>query len=106
MVFGLQASFRLDSIKILKTLNNFSVHHASVQRSYKDTSAVELNFYLPEAKSFIYYNPQTLPDSLEIRWAPKKGKCCGEPFTFYGIDEIKFNSTIVPPQNNIYILTK
>lgn len=104
LVFGSQALYKIDSIKVLQKRNDFSVHNASVRKSYKDSANLFFDFYVPQAKSFIYYNQLSASDSLEIRWADKKQKCCGEPFIYHSIEEVKFNGTIVQPQNGVYYL--
>jgi len=102
LFFGTQATFRLDSFKVLRTPNDFSVHHASVDRYYEDSLSLVLNFYKPEFKSYFYYNRQTNSDSLEVEWKSEKGRCCGESFTHSLPGQVKFNGNIIQPQNGIY----
>jgi hypothetical protein len=106
LIFGSQALYKVDSLKVLKTRNDFSVHNASVRRSFSDSSNLRFDFYVPEAKSFFYYNQQAKTDSLEINWVERKGKCCGEPYTYYSVAQVKFNGTVIQPQNQVYYFIK
>jgi hypothetical protein len=64
------------------------------------------NFYIPEAKSYIYYSKQAKTDTLEISWIAKEGKCCGEPFTYYGAEGLTLNGQPLQPNNGVYLIVK
>lgn len=106
LIFGDTAIYALDSIQILKNYNNFSINNASVRRSFNDSFSLRLDFYVPEPKSFIYYNQQAKTDTLEINWSEKTGKCCNAPFTYYSINGVKFNGLLIQPKNGIYYFVK
>ena len=98
--------FPVDSLRVLKNSYDFSVHNASVSRSFSDTTAIQFDFFVPEKKSYMYYNHLTKQDTLDIDWVAKKRKCCGEPYTFQAIEGVKLNGVPVKPQNGIYQVVK
>ena len=106
LVYGPNALYKFDSIQILKNHNEFSIHNASVNRLYKDSSFLRFDFYLPESRSFIYYNQQTKTDTLDIEWIEKTGKCCETPSTYYIAGAVRLNNVLVPPTNGIHYFPK
>ena len=102
LLFGSFALYLTDSIKILKEKNNFTVNNASVRKGLTDSTAIQLNFYVPESKSYIYYNHLTTQDSIEVKWLIKKGKCCGNTQEYRVIDSVKFNTVLIKPIDGIY----
>ena len=106
LVFGPQRIFSKDSIQFLKGLNNFSIHTASVSRSYYDSSSLTANFYKNDSKTYIYYNQQTPPDSIEVEWEQKQGKCCGSSQSYLTIKSYKLNNASPQIQNGVLLITK
>ena len=102
LLFGSSALYLSDSIQILKEKNNLTVNNASVHKGLIDSTAIQLNFYVPEAKSYIYYNHLTQQDSIEIKWLIKKGKCCGNTQEYRVVDSVKFDTVLVKPIDGIY----
>ena len=99
LLFGANALYNPDSIKVSEQRNNVSPN-AFVYHLISD-STLRINFNKPSEKSYIYYNQQTLQDSLEIQWISKTGRCCGEKYTFYEMETLKFNSASITPVNGI-----
>ena len=106
LVFGPNAIYKFDSIQILKNDHDLSINNASVDRLYRDSSFLRFDFYVPESRSFIYFNQQTKTDTLDIEWIKKTGKCCGAPSTYYITGEVKFNNVLIQPTNGIYYFLK
>ena len=106
LVFGPSRLFSADSIGILNINNDPKVHNASVRRSPADTAALRLNFYVPAERSFIYYNQQTITDTLDVVWTTKTGRCCGGPQTYQTIESIKLNSAPLQVQSGSYLIIK
>lgn len=77
LVSGPTAVYSMDSIQILKNHNSFSVHNASVTKSYRDPSNLMLDFYLPEDRSFVYYGSQAKTDTLDISWDKRQENVAG-----------------------------
>ena len=102
LLFGPFALYLTDSIQILKEKNNLTVNNASVSKGLTDSTAIQLNFYVPEVKSYIYYNHLTPQDSIEVKWLIKKGKCCGNIQEYRVIDSVKFNTMLIKPIDGIY----
>lgn len=102
LLFGSFALYLTDSIQILKEKNNLTVNNASVSKGLTDSTAIQLNFYVPEAKNYIYYNHLTPQDSIEVKWLIKKGKCCGNTQEYRVIDSVKFNTVLIKPIDGIY----
>lgn len=105
LLFGTSALYNPDSIKILEQSNNLSVTNAFVSKLISD-STILFDFIKPSEKNYIYYNQQTSLDSLQIKWRTKTGKCCGEKYTFYEVDSVKFNTGSMKPINGSFILIK
>ncbi len=106
LVFGPARLFSADSISVLKTNNDLTVHSASVNRSSIDTAALRFDFYVTESRSFLYYDQQTKSDTLDIEWSTKTGECCSSPQTFQTIDGVKLNGVPLQANNNIYVFVK
>lgn len=106
LVLGSAAVYKIDSIRVLQSGNDLYINNASVRKGLADTTAVRFDFYIEAAKSYIYYNQQTTPDSLEVDWIQKTGRCCNNPETYYTIDKVKFNNKIIQPQNGVYFFVK
>ena len=102
MLFGSFALYLTDSIQILKEKNNLTVNNASFRKGIIDSTAIQLNFYVPEAKSYIYYNHLIPQDSIEVKWLIKKVKCCGNTQEYKAIDSVKFNTELIKPIDGIY----
>lgn len=102
LLIGSSALYLTDSIKISKEKNNIYIDNASVRKGLTDSTAIQLNFYVPEAKSYIYYNYHTPQDSIEIKWLIKKGKCCGSFQEYKVIESVKFNTVLIKPIDGIY----
>lgn len=102
LLFGPSALYHTDSVQILKEKNNIYINNASVRKGLTDSTAMQLNFYVPEAKSYIYYNYHTPQDSIEIKWVIKKGKCCGNLQEYRVIDSVKFNTVLIKPIDGLY----
>jgi hypothetical protein len=106
LIFGPASLYKIDSIKVLKQKNNPNVNNASVNKGAIDSTNLRLDFYMPEEKSYIYYNQQSLPDSIEIKWLNKIGKCCDAEQEYYTVDSVKFNGVLIKPENGVYQLVK
>lgn len=106
LFLGPAAIYKIDSIRVLNSSNDLSINNASVRKGLSDTTALRFDFYVQATKSFIYYNQQTKPDSLEVDWVQKTGRCCNNPQTYYTIDKVRFNGQIIQPQNGIYLFVK
>jgi hypothetical protein len=106
LIFGPYAIYKSDSIQILKEKGNTSIDNASVQTGITDSTAIRLNFYLHETKNYIYYNDHTPPDSLEVIWLTKKGKCCGNQEEYRVVDSVKFNNMPVKADKGVYYFVK
>ncbi len=105
LVFGRFGIYQIDSIQVLQEKNNFNISNASVRRGLIDSNNVRFDFYIPAAKSYIYYK-QNQQDSLEIKWIVKTGKCCGGSQEYNFIDSVKFNNTYIKPLNGSYTFVK
>jgi hypothetical protein len=106
LMFGSFALYRIDSLQISKQYNNNDINNASVSKGLTDSTVVRLDFYVPETKSYIYYNDHTPQDSLEIKWLIKKGKCCGNVEEYKVFDSVKFNAVLIKPINGQYYFVK
>jgi hypothetical protein len=106
LVFGPARRFSADSIGILKTAKDLTIHNASVNRSPDDSASLRLNFYIPAERSFLYYNQQAATDTLDVAWTTKTGRCCGGPQTYQTIESVRFNNISLPLQNGSYLLVK
>ncbi|MEP6947750.1 MAG: hypothetical protein ABI863_00685 [Ginsengibacter sp.] len=106
LIFGAAAIYRIDSIRILNQKNNFNINNASLQKGFINSNDVKFDFYIPAAKSYIYYNQQTQQDSLEIKWLKKSGKCCGNLQEYRVADSVKFNNTFIKAVDGIYYFVK
>ncbi len=101
------ASYLIDSIKVLKFKNSFNIHNASVQKGLLNPENIKLYFYTPETKSFIYYNQQTASDTLEINWVIKAVNCeRGGSMEYNAVDAVKFNSILIEPVDGVYTFIK
>ena len=106
LIFGTNAKYQIDSIQILQQKNNFNINNAAVRKDLADSNNVEFDFYIPAAKSYLYYNQQTETDSIEIKWLTKTGKCCGDSQEYSVVDSVKFNNTSVTAINGVYYFIK
>ena len=106
LIFGPASLYQMDSIKILKEKNNPNVNNASVNKGTIDSTNLRLDFYVPEEKSYVYYNQQSSLDSIEIKWLAKTGKCCDTEQEYYTVDSVKFNGVLIKPENGVYQLVK
>jgi hypothetical protein len=106
LIFGPGALYRIDSIRVLKQKNNFNINNSSVRKGVIDSNNVEFDFYMPAGISYIYYDQQTLQDSLEIKWLTKSGKCCGNLQDYYVVDSVKFDNVFINPINGVYYFVK
>lgn len=92
LIFGPDAVFAKDGLHILDQKDNFDINNASIQKGLNYSSSLQLSFYIPSEKNYIYYNQQTPEDSLEIKWVTKTGKCCGNPQEYTIVDSVKFRN--------------
>ncbi len=106
LIFGPYSIYESDSIQILKENRNTSINNASIQKGSTDSTAIRLNFYVHEIKSYIYYNDHTPSDSLEIIWLIKKGKCCDNEKEYRVVDSVKFNNMPVKADKGVYYFIK
>ena len=106
LIFGPQALYNVDSIRILKQNNNQDTNNASVRKGLIDTNNVRLDFYIEAEKSYIYYNSNVTTDSLRIVYITKTGKVCGHKEEYKSIDSVFFNNTFVKPVNGVYHFVK
>jgi len=106
LIFGPAALYQIDSIRVLKQKDNFTINNSSVRKGFIDSNDVRFDFYIPAEKSYIYYSQQTQQDSLEIKWITATGKCCGNPEKYTVVDSVKFNDKFVEPRNEVYYFTK
>jgi hypothetical protein len=106
LLFGQTALYQMDSIKVLQQKNNPDINNASVNKGAIDSTNVRFDFYVPEEKSYIYYNQQSTLDSIEIKWLAKTGKCCDAEQEYYTVDSVKFNGVVIKPKNGVYQLVK
>jgi hypothetical protein len=107
LIFGSNRQFQLDSIRLLNQINNYTSYNASHQRGFVDSNNVIFHFYVPESKSYIYYNQQTPMDSLEIKWVTKTAKCDrGGSLEVNVVDSVKFNNALIKPVNGVYSFVK
>jgi hypothetical protein len=106
LLSGSNALYNADNLQILKQPDNLNINNASIRNGLIDTTAVRLDFYVEETKSYIYYNNQTPADSIEIKWLSKTGKCCGAVQRYEDIDSVKFNNAFISPVNGVYHFVK
>ena len=106
LIFGPNALYNIDSIRILREKNNQDINNASVRKGLIDTNNVRLDFYIEAEKSYIYYNSNVSTDSLRIVYITKTGKVCGHKEEYKDIDSVFFNNTFVKPLNNVYHFVK
>lgn len=107
LLAGPQARFRLDSLAVLEQPFQFSVHAAAVQRSNVDSGQFFLFFHRPGAnKAYLHYNRSSAPDTLDVRWEERKGRCCRESYTVQELREVKVNGSTTTPQNGVYTIIK
>jgi hypothetical protein len=106
LIFGPNALYNIDSIRVLEEKNNQDINNASVRKGLIDTNNVRLDFYIEAEKSYIYYNSNVTTDSLRIVYITKTGKVCGHKEEYKDIDSVFFNNTFVKPLNNVYHFVK
>lgn len=106
LFFGNNALYKMDSVRVLKERGNFNINNASVRKGIADSNSVRFDFYIPADKSYIYYNGQSSQDSLEVKWLSETGKCCNSDHQYYTVDSVKFNGTLMKPENGIYYFVK
>jgi hypothetical protein len=106
LIFGSSALYKIDSVLILNEHNNFNINNASVRKGLLDSTALRFDFHTAAVKSYIFYNQQTLEDSVEIKWLTKTGKCCEASQEYYTVDSVKFNNVFVKSVNGIYTFVK
>ncbi|MEO6868075.1 MAG: hypothetical protein ABI168_00425 [Ginsengibacter sp.] len=101
LVFGPQAIYNIDSIRVLKEKNNQNINNASVRKGLVDSNNVRFDFYIKAEKSYIYYNSINT-DSLRIVFISKIGKVCGHNEEYKAIDSLFYNNNLVKPVNEVY----